>query len=143
MQNDDLLLSLNGGSVMQLGSLEKLVLQYFWENDSADVKTVHADLSSSGARSLNTVQSTLDRLFKKKLLRREKMGHAFVYRAGMSRDIFLGKLLRTVTSDFVESEDDLMVAFTSLSSDLTEAQLQSLEQMIEAQRANSLSGDVK
>ena len=53
---------------MQLGELEKLVLHYLWERESADVKQVFRHFESIRDGSLNTYQSTLDRLFKKELL---------------------------------------------------------------------------
>jgi len=57
---------------MILGDLEKRVLQYLWEVAEADAKQVHGALTQSQGGSLNTIQSTLDRLFKKKLLTRQK-----------------------------------------------------------------------
>jgi len=47
---------------MQLGELEKQVLQYLWNASEADAKQVHAVLGQSRGNSLNTIQSTLDRL---------------------------------------------------------------------------------
>ena len=61
---------------MQLGELEKQVLQYLWNASEADAKQVHVVLGQSRGNSLNTIQSTLDRLFKKGLLSRTKQGHA-------------------------------------------------------------------
>ncbi|WP_197477276.1 BlaI/MecI/CopY family transcriptional regulator, partial [Alcanivorax sp. HI0044] len=64
---------------MQLGELEKQVLQYFWKGRTADAKSVHSHFEKRRGGTLNTIQSTLDRLYKKGLLRREKQGHAFHY----------------------------------------------------------------
>ena len=50
---------------MNLGDLEKSVLQYFWEHQEADAKRVHAYFHAQRGGSLNTIQSTLDRLYKK------------------------------------------------------------------------------
>ena len=47
---------------MFLGELEKLVLQYLWETESADAKQVFAYFEKSRGGTLNTIQSTLDRL---------------------------------------------------------------------------------
>lgn len=57
---------------MQLGKLEKIVLQYLWNKKEADAKQVHSVLGVPRGNSLNTIQSTLDRLFKKELLSRSK-----------------------------------------------------------------------
>jgi predicted transcriptional regulator len=125
---------------VRLGELEKAVLQHFWSVDSADVKHVHQALDPKGLRSLNTVQSAMDRLFKKGLLKRDKVGHAFVYRAGQPRNIFLAKLMRSVTADFISEEQDFLAAFSSLAENLDDAQLEELEQLIERRRNDSKAG---
>lgn len=120
---------------MQLGELEKQVLQYLWNTQEADVKQVHAVLGLTRGISLNTIQSTLDRLFKKDLLNRTKQGHAYFYFAKVDRDALVAKLISNVTSDFVaEGEHSLIAAFSSASSNLDDAQLDKLEQLIEQQR---------
>nr|WP_231883926.1 BlaI/MecI/CopY family transcriptional regulator [Alcanivorax sp. HI0044] len=50
---------------MQLGELEKQVLQYFWKGRTADPKSVYAHFEKQRGGTLNTIQSTLDRLFKR------------------------------------------------------------------------------
>ena len=49
---------------MQLGELEKQVLQYFWKGRTAEAKSVYAHFEKQRGGTLNTIQSTLDRLFK-------------------------------------------------------------------------------
>ena len=120
---------------MHLGELEKQVLQYLWTIPDADAKQVHSVLTRSRGGSLNTIQSTLDRLFKKGLLSREKRGHAYFYNAKIEREDLIGQLILGVTGDFLnEGESSLVAAFTSISADLDEAQLKHLEELIEQQR---------
>lgn len=116
---------------MLLGELEKLVLNYFWSVNQADVKQTHAYFSKQRGGSLNTIQSTLDRLHKKGLLKREKQGHAYIYSSACSRSEFIGRLVRSVTEDFIQpGEDSLLAAFASLSSELSEQQFSELEATI-------------
>lgn len=116
---------------MNLGELEKLVLKYFWQTEEADAKQVHAYFEQSRGGSLNTIQSTLDRLYKKGLLKREKESHAYRYRAAKQRKAFIGQLIQDVTQDFVlGDEDSLLTTFVSLSSELSEAQIDKLEKLI-------------
>lgn len=120
---------------MKLGELEKLVLKYFWQFKQADAKGVHAYFKQQRGGSLNTIQSTLDRLFKKGLLSREKQGHAFIYRAALEQKAFIGQLIREVTDDFTAGDQDsLLAAFVSLSSQFDEEHLNKLEQLIHAHR---------
>ncbi|MDN5369249.1 MAG: hypothetical protein PWP74_557 [Shewanella sp.] len=120
---------------MQLGELEKLVLQYLWNVPEADAKQVHSEFERSRGSSLHTIQSTLDRLFKKSLLSRTKQGHAYFYRAKVDRDTLLAKLISNVTNDFIEDgEHSLIAAFSSTSASLDDAQLDRLEKLIDVQR---------
>ena len=119
---------------VQLGELEKLVLNYLWEHGTADAKQVHDHFKKTRGGSLNTIQSTLDRLHKKAILAREKQGHAYQYRAAIEKKAFLGELIRTVTQDFSSDHNHLLAAFVSLSADLDEAHLDRLEALIKASR---------
>lgn len=56
-----------------LGELEMAVLEHLWSNGEFDAKSVHAALGKVRGISHNTIQSTLERLFKKKLLARKKL----------------------------------------------------------------------
>lgn len=116
---------------MRLGDLEKLVLNFFWSNTEADAKQTHDYFAQQRGGSLNTIQSTLDRLYKKGLLKRVKRGHAFIYSASCSKKAFLSRLVLNVTEDFIQpGEDNLMAAFVNLSADLDENQLADLEATI-------------
>ena len=121
---------------MQIGELEKRVLQYLWSHKEADAKQVHAVLSRAREGSLNTLQSTLDRLYKKGLLSRDKRGHAFTYFPKVAREDLIAQLISDVTGDFVrEGESSLIAAFTSASDELEDAQLEELERLIVQARA--------
>lgn len=120
---------------MKLGELEKLVLHYLWQQDAADVKKVFGHFEKIRGGSLNTYQSTLDRLFKKGLLSREKIGHAFEYKAKVERHELIGTLIKSVTSDFVsDGESSLVAAFSSISNEFNDEQLSKLESLIDQQR---------
>ena len=120
---------------MFLGELEKQVIQYLWTSPNVDAKHVHAALSKQRDSSPNTVQSALERLFKKGLLSRKKHGHAYLYLAKVQRDDLIAKLIDSVASDFVgQGESSLVAAFSSASSDMDEAQLDQLEKLIVRQR---------
>lgn len=120
---------------MQFGDLEKLVLKYLWQTSEADVKQVHRMVSQTRHSSLNTVQSALERLFKKGVLSRRKQGHAYLYQPKVDREGLINKLISNVTSDFIEKgENSLIAAFGSVSASLDDNDLDALEQLIEHQR---------
>jgi predicted transcriptional regulator len=67
-----------------LGTLEHEVMVVVWDRGEINVKDVTAKLSSPVA--YTTVMTTMDRLFKKGLLTRRKVGRAFVYQAAATRE---------------------------------------------------------
>ncbi|MFW0778584.1 MAG: BlaI/MecI/CopY family transcriptional regulator [Rickettsiales bacterium] len=127
---------------MILGDLEKRVLQYLWQVPEATAKQAYAVLTEAEGGTLNTIQSTLDRLYKKQLLSRQKQGHAFYYRARVDREALIAQLIRDVTGDFVsDGEDSLIAAFSSVSADLDDEKLSQLEALIRQQRQQRERGN--
>jgi predicted transcriptional regulator len=122
---------------VHLGELEKLVLNYLWSVGFADAKQVHEHFKETRGGSLNTIQSTLDRLHKKSVLLREKHGHAYQYRAAMEKNVFLGNLIRTVTQDFSADHEHVLAAFVSISSNVDDTYLDRLETLIKNSRHTS------
>ena len=69
-----------------LGKLERAVLNEIWRRDEVSVRDVYLAFGERVA--YTTLMTTLDRLFKKKLLTRRKDGRAFVYLPAVSPDEF-------------------------------------------------------
>jgi predicted transcriptional regulator len=65
-----------------LGRREREVMSVLWESGAASVQQVAMRMGSGLA--YTTVMTTLDRLFRKGLLRREKRNRAFIYSAVLS-----------------------------------------------------------
>jgi predicted transcriptional regulator len=71
-------------AAVRLGEREREVLSVLWAEGSATVQQVSLRLRSSLA--YTTVMTTLDRLFKKGLLVREKRDRAFLYTPAITSD---------------------------------------------------------
>lgn len=69
---------------LALGSLERQVMEETWRLGEVSVRDIHRAFDERIA--YTTLMTTLDRLFKKRLLERRKDGRAFVYVAVVSRD---------------------------------------------------------
>ena len=71
-------------SISQLGPLEERLLQNLWQRGNATVR----ELIDQTCKDLayTTVMTTLDRLYKKKLLAREAEGRAFRYTPRLTRE---------------------------------------------------------
>jgi predicted transcriptional regulator len=119
-----------------LGALELAVLEALWREGGRDAKTVHREVGVSRGISLNTVQSTLERLFRKGLLAREKVSHAFLYTPALQRQELMVRLI----GDLVETLSDgrpepMLAAFVDLAGRVDEENLERLERLLAERRA--------
>jgi predicted transcriptional regulator len=71
---------------MALGKLERQVLEEAWRRGKLSVRDVFASFDEQVA--YTTLMTTLDRLYKKRLLDRHKDGRAFQYSPAVSREEF-------------------------------------------------------
>lgn len=114
-----------------LGDFELATLEYLWANDSGNAKAVHAVLGRTRGNSLNTVQSTLDRLYKKGLLERQKIGHAFHYRCLFSRTDVLARKIGELAAELSGGEmKAVFAAFIEFTSRLDTSKIEELEVLI-------------
>jgi len=67
-----------------LGKLEQDVLNEVWRRDEVSVRDIYLAFGEKIA--YTTLMTTLDRLYKKKLLTRRKDGRAFIYLPAVSSD---------------------------------------------------------
>ncbi len=97
---------------------------------------VYARIGRSRLITLNTVQSTLERLFRKRILKREKISHAYEYSARLSRQELINKLVEsTVRRVAGEQPDALLSAFVNLAARADDDQLRRLEELIARRRS--------
>jgi len=119
----------------RLGALEFAVLEHVWAAGPCDVKAVHRTLGSRRGITLNTVQSTMERLFRKGLLAREKVSHAYVYSPRHTREELGARMVEEVVSQFLKGEAaPTLAAFVDLAARTDEANLDRLERLIAERR---------
>src|SRR6478736_4675966 len=66
----------------QLGSLESELMERVWQRGELSVRELHAEFATRLA--YTTVMTTMDRLYKKGMLQRRKVGKAFLYVAALT-----------------------------------------------------------
>jgi predicted transcriptional regulator len=119
---------------LALGQLERQVLEYLWTAGPQNPGVVHEHVGAG--ISVNTVSSALKRLFEKGLLEREKVSHAYVYRAVITRAELQRNLIGAIATQFGrESTSGFLAAFVDLAEAQGEETLRELEQMIAARLA--------
>jgi predicted transcriptional regulator len=110
-------------------------MEHLWSRGDGDAKSVHAALGRRRGITLNTIQSTLKRLFEKGLLARDKISHAHVYRPSMPREEFQRSALSNLVDGLMQGEADGMVsAFVDLTERAGPEQLARLEALVVARR---------
>lgn len=122
---------------LNLGDLEMEVLEQLWRLGSGDVRAVHAAQSKGRDNHPNTVQSALERLFRKGLLDREKLSHAYIYSPRLNREELAARLIDETLGRMNPAKPlPLLAAFVDLSlqnQDL--GALEELERLVAERRA--------
>ena len=124
----------------QLGSLEIAALERLWRDGSHSAKTLHQIFLADRKLNINTIQSTLDRLYRKRLLTRRKQSHAFIYECRTSRRELLGKLLTDVIEQISGGEvEPVLSSFIDYAEGIDKQILDELEQLIEQRKRSSIN----
>lgn len=120
-----------------LGDLERSVLDQLWSGGPQDVKACHHAVGRSRKITLNTVQSTMERLFRKGLLRREKVSHAYVYEAALRREELGARLARDVVRAIAGAAEPgaMVAAFVDLAERAGDDALERMERLVAERRA--------
>lgn len=122
----------------RLGELELSVLEHLWHTRDADVAETHAAVGERRGISPNTVGSALERLYKKRLLSREKVSHAYRYRAVLDRESFRArKVVEAAGGLEALGKSGLLAAFVELIAKTDEQALVELERLVRSKREES------
>lgn len=125
----------------RLGELERVVLARLWSDGPTDVKAMHRAVGDARGIKPNTVQSTLDRLHRKGLAERVKVGRAYTYRARVSQQEWVLRTLEVIRADLSDGASDLLLsAFVDLAERTGSEQLEELERLVRARRERSGEG---
>ena len=93
--------------VRGFGELEASIMDRLWNRDpdsDTTVREIFDELRTERHIAYTTVMSTMDNLFRKGWLQREKVGLAYSYRPVMSREEHSAQLMRTVFESGGDSE---------------------------------------
>ena len=120
----------------RLGALEREVMAVVWNAGDINVREACARLGASVA--YTTVMTTMDRLFKKRLLARRKVGRAFVYSATATRGEMEGAVATELVHSLLQRQGGeplpLLSSLVDAVSDRDRALLDDLERLIREKR---------
>jgi predicted transcriptional regulator len=113
-------------------------MELLWRAGPRCVREVTGELDDGGhPLAYTTVMTTLDRLFKKGLLSREKDGQAFVYAPALTRDDYHRRIVEETVSGLMAKPadaDPVLAAFVDAAATVDEANLERLERLIAERR---------
>lgn len=112
------------------------VLELAWSAHVIDVKEAHRRLGEPRGITSNTVQSTLERLFRKGLLARERIGHAYRYSPTLSRDEFRAQAAAQAVGELRGAQaSGVLAAFVEIAAKADRKNLDRLEAILSRARA--------
>lgn len=124
-----------------LGELEIQVLEHLWQHSNATAKEFHESVRHSRPSSLNTVQSAMERLFRKGLAKREKVSHSYRYSAKVAKADLLGDLINDVVGRFSGDSQSSAAAMLNAAEQLDAQALELLEVEIKRRKQKRRSED--
>ena len=125
-----------------LGKLEKTVMEEAWRRGRVSASDIYRAFGERTA--YTTWMTTLDRLFKKGLLAREKDGRAYVYSPRVSREEFERGVAEDVLGDLLDRSggaEPLLACIVDAVSEHDRALLDELQRLVEEKRRELGEGE--
>ena len=119
----------------QLGNLESELMERIWRGGEISVRDLHNEFSSRLA--YTTVMTTMDRLFKKDLLRRHKVGKAYIYSAALTEREYQQRLTSHLFGMILQDSKNssaVLSNFVDTVSAIDEKLLEQLDHLVKAKR---------
>lgn len=108
-------------------------MDLLWSEHPISVRTACDRLR--GGHAYTTIMTTMDRLHKKRLLRRRKDGNAFLYEPAMDRAEYQRRVVEAaLTPLLAQGATPVLAAFVEVAADLDEAHLAQIERLIASHR---------
>lgn len=94
-----------------LGPRELELLEILWQEANLSAQELQTRLQSGHSRiSLSTIQSTLERLHRKRLADREKVGRAYLYSAAATRADLISLMLQEMSREIGGGDLEAMIS---------------------------------
>jgi predicted transcriptional regulator len=117
------------------GELEYAVLAALWKLGRASAREIHEQVGEPNGLVYTTTAKVLDRLHAKKLVEREPVGKAFLYRAKRKRDAVERERARSMLATLLGSEPrPAIAALVDAVSDIDPELLDELAKAVKARR---------
>jgi len=114
----------------KLGPLEQSIMEVFWEKKKADAREVFSELNKKKKIAYTTINTTLTRLHKKDLLKRELIrgrgGYRYVYTIAKSKPKYVDHVIKSTMDDLLMRFGNRTISYFSKSLNLNEEDVEKL-----------------
>ncbi len=120
-------------SLKPLGQLEQMVMDVVWHRGCATVRCVFNEVleKRGGKIAYTTVMTTMDRLAKKGVLKRKKIGKAYEYSPVNSEDQLKLQTSKSIIEQLIKNYGDLAVAqFVDIVEDIDPSAIDQLKKRL-------------
>lgn len=122
------------GDLPDLSRTELQMLNVLWKSkDGLSVREVHEQIKAEFEWAYSTTKTTMDRMVKKGLLRREDFHGVFLYQAEISRPAGLARLISFFMNDLLEMDQSALVSLFGRSKALSNSEIDELENLLDQQ----------
>jgi predicted transcriptional regulator len=123
-----------GSGPEPLFELEAVIMGVVWKHAPVSARDVCGRLRGKRERAYTTVMTTMDRLYKKGLLAREKVGLAWVYNPTMTEIAFEKALADRLAIEIIGAHGDVGLAAVVDAASTDDGTLRRLEILIAAKK---------
>lgn len=120
---------------MNLGPLEKDIMEIFWNSDKNDGRSIHEKLNKSRNIAYTTVNTTLSRLYEKKLLKRRTIkgrgGLRYIYWSSDSKSDYVESAIKDAIDDLLSRFGKATIQYFSDNLNLSKEDIKMLERRLE------------
>lgn len=118
-----------------LGELELAVLECLWEGGVLETRDIFNAVGLPRQITLSTIQSTVERLHRKRLLMRERFGHSYRYAPALSRAEFRARCMASAAGDLRDAAAaGVLAAFVDLVAQTDRQNLDELAKLVDTAR---------
>lgn len=117
-----------------LFELEAVIMNVVWRRFPASARDVCDHLKGARERAYTTIMTTMDRLYKKGLLRREKQGLAWVYSPTMSELEYQKALADGLADKLLAEHGEVGILAVVEAASADEQLLKRLEEMVQRKK---------
>lgn len=115
-----------------LSDLEWQIMQILWERGVMSIKEVWQTLFPDGSKAYTTIQTYMDRMTQKRLLKKQKIGMVNFYHAQLNKSSLVKQATENLVSKAFNGSFFSLAAFLVESPNLTGEELEKIKELIKS-----------